>query len=128
MKTMVPPEGLREGRQLPQAACARLSALRSPKQAVKTYCRRTYEFNTHSLRYAFITHLLRLSHSPSIVAKIMGHSSLDHILHYTEVKVAEEVLAGLRRIRSARALDHFSRKLLGKRGQVLFPKGSGEKR
>jgi len=97
MKTMVLPEGLREGRQLLQAACARLSALRSPKQAVKTYCRMTYEFNTHSLRYAFITHLLRLSHSPSIVAKIMGHSSLDHILHYTEVKVAEEVLAGLRR-------------------------------
>jgi len=54
-------------------------------------------FNTHSLRYAFIAHLLRLSHSPSIVAKIMGHRSLDHILHYTEVKVAEEVLAGLRR-------------------------------
>jgi len=54
-------------------------------------------FNTHSLRYAFIAHLLRLSHSPSIVAKIMGHSSLDHILHYTEVKVAEEALAGLRR-------------------------------
>jgi len=97
MKTMVLPEGLREGRQLPQAACARLSALRSPKQAVKTYFRRTYEFNTHSLRYAFITHLLRLSHSPSIVAKIMGHRSLDHILHYTEVEVAEEVLADLRR-------------------------------
>ncbi|ESQ23971.1 MAG: Phage integrase family [uncultured Acidilobus sp. JCHS] len=97
MKTMVPPEGLREGRRLLQAACARLSALRSPKRAVKTYCRRTYEFNTHSLRYAFITHLLRLSHSPSIVAKIMGHSSLDHILRYTEVEVAEEVLAGLRR-------------------------------
>jgi len=98
MKTMVLPEGLRErGRQLLQAACARLSALRSPKQAVKTYFRRTYEFNTHSLRYAFVTHLLRLSHSPSIVAKIMGHSSLDHILHYAEVEVAEEVLAGLRR-------------------------------
>jgi len=97
MKTMVLPEGLREGRQLLQAACARLSALRSPKQAVKTYCRRTYEFNTRSLRYAFIAHLLRLSHSPSIVAKIMGHSSLDHILHCTKVKVAEEVLAGLRR-------------------------------
>jgi len=33
-------------------------------------------FNTHSLRYAFITHLLRPSHSPSIAAKIMGHSPL----------------------------------------------------
>jgi len=70
--------------------------LEGPK-AVKTYCRRTYGFNTHSLRYALITHLLRLSHSPSIVVKIMCHRSLDHILHYTEVEVAEEVLAGLRR-------------------------------
>jgi hypothetical protein len=34
--------------------------------------------------------------SPSIVAKITGHRSLDHILHYTEAKLAEEVLAGLR--------------------------------
>ncbi|ESQ20229.1 MAG: hypothetical protein CISAcid_18230 [uncultured Acidilobus sp. CIS] len=33
--------------------------------------------------------------SPSI-AKVVGHRSLDHILHYTEVRLAEEVLAGLR--------------------------------
>ncbi|MFP3287548.1 MAG: tyrosine-type recombinase/integrase [Acidilobus sp.] len=53
--------------------------------------------STHSLRYAFISYLLRKGVSPSIVAKIVGHSSLDHILHYTEVKLAEEVLSGLRR-------------------------------
>ena len=34
--------------------------------------------------------------SPSIVAKVVGHRSLDHILHYTEVRLVEEVLAGLR--------------------------------
>jgi hypothetical protein len=34
--------------------------------------------------------------SPSIIAKITGHRSLDHILHYTETKLADEVLAGLR--------------------------------
>jgi hypothetical protein len=33
--------------------------------------------------------------SPSI-AKVVGHRSLDYILHYTEVRLAEEVLAGLR--------------------------------
>jgi len=70
-------------------------ASKGPK-AVKTYCRRTYGFNTHGLRYALITHLLSLSRSLSIVAKIMGHRSLNRILHYTEVKVAEEVLAGLK--------------------------------
>jgi len=34
--------------------------------------------------------------SSSIVAKTTGHRSLDHILHYIEVKLAEKVLAGLR--------------------------------
>jgi len=97
-RLMVLPEELRsgEGRQLLSEACARLSALRNPKAAVKVYCRRTYGFNTHSLRYAFVSYLLKRGVSPSIVAKITGHRSLDHILHYTEVRLAEEVLAGLR--------------------------------
>jgi site-specific recombinase XerD len=47
------------------------------------------------LRYAFVTYLLRRGVSPSIT-KVVGHRSLDHILHYTEVRLAEEVLAGLR--------------------------------
>jgi integrase len=95
---MVLPEELRsgEGRRLLGEACSRLSALRNPKAAVKVYCRRAYGFNTHSLRYAFVSYLLKRGVSPSIVAKITGHRSLDHILHYTEVKLAEEVLSGLR--------------------------------
>jgi len=60
------------------------------------YCRRAYGFNTHSLRYAFVSYMLKRGVSPSIVAKITGHRSLDYILHYTEVRLAEEVLAGLR--------------------------------
>jgi hypothetical protein len=43
-----------------------------------------------------VSYLLKRGVSPSIVAKITGHRSLDHILHYTEVRLAEEVLAGLR--------------------------------
>jgi site-specific recombinase XerD len=98
LRLMVLPEELRsaEGRQLLGEACARLSALRNPKAAVKVYCRRAYGFNTHSLRYAFVSYLLKRGVSPSIVAKITGHRSLDHILHYTEVRLAEEVLSGLR--------------------------------
>jgi len=38
-------------------ACAALSALRNPKAAVKVYCRRAYGFNTHGLRYAFVSYL-----------------------------------------------------------------------
>jgi hypothetical protein len=58
-RLMVLPEELRsvEGRRLLGEACARLSALRNPKAAVKVYCRRAYGFNTHSLRYAFVWYL-----------------------------------------------------------------------
>jgi integrase len=115
-RLMVLPEELRsgEGRRLLKEACAALSALRNPKAAVKVYCRRAYGFNTHSLRYAFVWCLLKRGVSPSIVAKITGHRSLDHILHYTEVRLAEEVLAGLRGW-GARARGSFPQKLLGKR-------------
>jgi hypothetical protein len=65
-RLMVLPEELRsgEGRLLLVEACARLSALRVPKQAVKVYCRRAYGFNTHSLRYAFVSYLLRRGSRP----------------------------------------------------------------
>jgi len=58
-RLMVLPEELRsgEGRQLLSEACAALSALRNPKAAVKVYCRRAYGFNTHGLRYAFVSYL-----------------------------------------------------------------------
>jgi len=66
-RLMVLPEELRsgEGRQLLGEACAALSALRNPKAAVKVYCRRAYGFNTHSLRYAFVSYLLKRGVSPS---------------------------------------------------------------
>jgi Phage integrase family. len=59
---------------------------------VKHYCKYTYKFNTHSLRYSFITYLLRNGVNPSIVAKITRHSRLDFILKYTQEKEAEKVL------------------------------------
>jgi integrase len=62
---------------------------------VKKYSRRRYGFNTHSLRYAFITFLLRQGVSPSIIAKITKHSRLDFILTYTQEKAAEEILKKL---------------------------------
>jgi integrase len=62
---------------------------------VKKYSRRRYGFNTHSLRYAFITFLLRQGVSPSIIAKITKHSRLDYVLTYTQERVAEEVLRKL---------------------------------
>ncbi|MEM4847239.1 MAG: tyrosine-type recombinase/integrase [Thermosphaera sp.] len=62
---------------------------------VKMYAKNRLGVNTHSLRYAFITYLLKEGVNPSIIAKITGHTKLDFILHYTQQRVAEEVLRGL---------------------------------
>ncbi|MEM4455521.1 MAG: hypothetical protein QXT28_12460 [Thermofilaceae archaeon] len=59
---------------------------------VKVYAKRRLGVNTHSLRYAFITYLLRQGVNPAIVARVTGHSKLDFILHYTQSKEAERVL------------------------------------
>ena len=93
-RLMVLPEELRDrqGRDYLAGACLRLTKVRNPKSAVKEYCRATYGFNTHSLRYAYITYLLSKGVSPSFIAKITGHRNLSYILHYTELKTAEDIL------------------------------------
>jgi site-specific recombinase XerD len=70
--------------------------VKNPKSAVKVYCKATYGFNTHSLRYAYITYLLSKGVNPSLVAKITGHRNLSYILHYTELKTAEDILLKLK--------------------------------
>ena len=63
---------------------------------IKVYAVKELWINTHSLRYARITHMLRNNVSPSIVAKITGHKKLDYILKYTQIKTAEEALRSIR--------------------------------
>jgi len=62
---------------------------------VKTYAKRVYDFNTHSLRYAFITHLLKQGINPAVVSKITGHKNLGYILTYTQEKAGVEILRSL---------------------------------
>jgi integrase len=97
-RLMVLPEELRgkEGRELLAKACLRLSRVKAPRVDIADYAKKTFGFNTHALRYAFITYLLKRGVSPSIIAKITGHRSLDHILHYTEMKTAEDILSSLK--------------------------------
>ena len=97
-RLIVLPEELRgkEGREYLAQACLRLEKVKDPKNALKLYCRRTYGFNTHSLRYAYITYMLSRGVNPSLVAKITGHKNLSHILHYTELKTAEDLLLKVR--------------------------------
>ena len=96
-RLMVLPEELRkgQGRVLLESACTWLSSVENAKEAVKSYCRRTYGFNTHSLRYSFITYMVSKGVSPSLIARITGHSTLEHILHYTERKTSEDLLREL---------------------------------
>jgi len=51
--------------------------------------------NRHSLRYAFITYLLRKGISPSLIAKITRHKNLNYILTYTQQKTADKILEKL---------------------------------
>jgi integrase len=53
------------------------------------------KINTHSLRYAFITYLLRSGVNPAIVSKIVKHSRLDTLLTYVQERAGEDVLRGL---------------------------------
>jgi integrase len=50
------------------------------------------KINTHSLRYAFITYLLRNNINVAIVSKLVKHSKLETLLHYVQSKEAEKVL------------------------------------
>ncbi len=58
----------------------------------KMYAIRKLGVNTHSLRYAYITMLLREGVNPAIVSKIVGHARLDTLLSYVQRAKAEEIL------------------------------------
>ena len=77
--------------------CKELLSLNDAKlvNRVKTYVKEAYGFNTHSLRYAFITHLLKSGVNPAVVSKITGHKNINYVLAYTQEKVGVEVLRNL---------------------------------
>ena len=64
-------------------------------QRVKTYAIRTHRFNTHSIRYAFITYLLAHGVESAIVSRLVGHTKLDTLLRYVQQKRAEDLLRSL---------------------------------
>jgi integrase len=78
------------------AVCREIPSRGNAILRVKVYAKKILGINTHSLRYARITHMLRNNISPSIVAKITGHKKLDHILTYTQIKTAEEALKNIK--------------------------------
>jgi integrase len=78
------------------AVCREILSRGNAALRVKVYAKKILGINTHSLRYARITHMLRNNISPSIVAKITGHKKLDYILTYTQIKTAEEALKNIK--------------------------------
>jgi len=61
----------------------------------KNFIRQNFNFNTHSLRYAFITYLSKQGVSPQLIAKITHHTRIDMILTYTQQVKADELLREL---------------------------------
>jgi len=51
-----------------------------------------FKINTHSLRYSFITYLLKSGISPALVSKMIRHSRLDTLMHYVQVKESDNIL------------------------------------
>jgi integrase len=63
------------------------------KTSIYHYSMRTYKFNPHSLRYAFITYLSKQKHiQPQLIAKITKHARLDQILTYVQETEANKIL------------------------------------
>jgi len=69
--------------------------LRRATDRYRKWLQRHTGWNTHSLRYSFITHLLEHGVNPAIIAKITKHSRLDYILTYTQEKLARRILEEL---------------------------------
>ncbi len=65
------------------------------RDRVRKFLYSRYRINTHSLRYAFITYLLKNNVNVSIIAKITHHSNLNYVLHYTQQRLADEVLRSI---------------------------------
>lgn len=62
------------------------------KQLICIHMKRHHNCNTHSLRYAFINHLLYDQKQPSdVVAKFVGHSNTNQIIRYTQRKNCDKL-------------------------------------
>jgi integrase len=67
--------------------------LRKPKpNNLQAWSLIRFGFNTHSLRYAFINHMLQQGYDPATVSKIIAHSKLETLLSYIQEKRAKEAL------------------------------------
>ena len=62
------------------------------RQSVSVFLARNYGVNPHSLRYSFVSKMVERKVPLPIVCRIMHHSKLDFVLHYTSARYGEEAL------------------------------------
>ena len=62
---------------------------------IRMFALKYLKCNTHSLRYAMISHLAKDAVDPAIIAKVTGHKKLDRIIQYTQTKDAIDILRKL---------------------------------
>lgn len=85
---IVPPFVRQEDREFVRMALKNKTTI----DAVIEFSRRNMAFNTHSLRYAFISKQARDNVPAQTVAKMTHHKKLDYIIDYTQQQVADDVL------------------------------------
>jgi integrase len=62
------------------------------RERVRAILHYYFKINTHSLRYAFITFLLRSGVNPALVSKIIRHTRLDTLMSYVQIKESDRIL------------------------------------
>lgn len=62
------------------------------RQYIYNYMKHNFNCNTHSLRYAFINHLIQKKDIPlPDIAKFVGHKSMNQLLTYTQRKNSDKI-------------------------------------
>lgn len=62
------------------------------RQKIYNYMKNNFKCNTHSLRYAFINHLIQEKKTPlPDVAQFVGHKSMNQLLTYTQRKHSNKI-------------------------------------
>jgi hypothetical protein len=62
------------------------------KQRVVVFCRNAFGFNSHSLRYSFVTYELKKGVNVGLVSQMLGHSDMRPLIAYVQTKEANKEL------------------------------------
>ena len=61
-------------------------------EGVRAFCRRAFDFNTHSLRYSFVSREAEKGTPAQVIAASIHKSDINGILRYTEKRIGEDRL------------------------------------